>query len=233
MSADLAEPFRVLQPGSRRTSEWLTDSFLGRLPEPLRDQLWARGRENWLRDEPGSTDELLVVARGTVKVFHHGIVGGHRLVDLAGPGDLVDPQAVFAPGVGASYSSVRQRSLVVRFARTRFEEFLTTNPEAMTCLAQVLSASASRQSTLHTRADQPVADRVYALLEEWGTRHGWRIPLLLDDGHSDGVLLSLTQSDIAAGLGVSTVSVERAVRSLRQAGQVRTQYGSIKVLPRR
>ena len=114
------------------------------------------------------------------------------------------------------------RSAVLAIPRQRFGRLVAQDEDIQHALMRSFAHRAQEHETWRGHVGEPLETRVWSFLAGLERRHGYRL-------RSSGVVLQLglTQQEIASALGVSTSSVEGAMRRLRESGQLRTGYAEL------
>lgn len=157
-----------------------------------------------------------LVERGEVELYRT-ISGSPRVITRVGPGSVLGDIAMFE---GADYiSSVRAATDVsaIRFTRDRLIPELARHPAL--CLRWLVAGLRQLEHTqsrilhlMHKSVMAQVAD------------------LIAEEARRRGPQVGLSQAALAALLGVSRQSVNRALRQLSERGAVATGYRKISVL---
>jgi CRP/FNR family cyclic AMP-dependent transcriptional regulator len=211
-------------------SAWAPGSFLSLLTISERDELLALGTTRRL---PGGRRLLIEGRRDTqVEVLRDGhvkvtsAVGGvSRLLSIELPGDLVGEFAAFT-GYGRTATVTTCGEVVSTVIRqAEFLDFVGRRPHVA---AQVTAIVGRRLRWANDRRSDisafPVHIRLGRVLLEIATSCGE----VVGDGLLIGVELS--QTELASLIGAQADTVQRALRTFRTAGLVRTGYRRITVL---
>jgi len=162
------------------------------------------------------------VLDGVVKVFHTKWDGLDVLVNIAGPGDVLNVEE-FLTGVAMATRYVSSRNAVLlSVPREKFRDFLGSDEEAQRALTLTLARRIQTLTIQRGHAGRKVEQRLWAFLVCLARRHGRRI-------HDGRILLQvgLTQADLAAAVGASINSVEAAMRTLRIAEKLTSGYTQV------
>lgn len=201
------------------------------LDDAARDDLLALG--TWrtfsagqaLVHQGGPSRDLFVLVEGRVRVVLTTPDGGELLLAVLGPGGTVGELSVLdgEPRSASVFALEPVRAL--RVGGTSFGQFLLARPRAVVGLLRVLSARLRAADELRLQlsvapAEQRLARGLLALAAEHGTLAG-------DGIHVDA---PLSQSDLAAYVGLSREAVNQALRSLRELGLVATARKSLTVV---
>ncbi|WP_158883260.1 Crp/Fnr family transcriptional regulator [Amycolatopsis anabasis] len=202
---------------------WLEDSFVAELPP---DSLRRLERHASLLDAgqldgiPGAAGApVVIVLDGAVKVFQVRWDGPNVLVDVAGPGDVLNAEEIVTGVATAVRFGQSGKVVLLSVPRRKFRELLDCDQEMERALCRTFARRLQAQMNQRSHTGRKVEQRLWAFLVELGRRHG-------TPANRGGTLLrvGLTQADLAAALGVSRNSVETARRNLREAGKLSTGY---------
>jgi len=168
-------------------------------------------------DKPG----LSIVRDGAVRFAKHTSGGGEVTVSILGPGHSFGEATLFA-GMGRAYDATAVGDTVVdQISKAKFNRILEDAPE----LARALLAATTRRlysvlGFLDDLRTLPLGARVAKLIigmEELAKTPG---------------VVECRQSDLAFTLGVSRVSVGKALARFQDAGLIRLGYSRINILNR-
>jgi CRP-like cAMP-binding protein len=208
---------------------WTAGSFLDRLSPVARGELLALGVTRTIPSgrriftEGGHDTHVELIRSGFVKVTT-SVSGPEQLLAVRLPGDLIGE---FAAVTGSDRSAtVTACGDVVStvLSQAVFLNFLSRRPDAAN---QVTASVGRRLRWANTRrADftaYPVDVRLARVLADLVTWCGHRI--------DDGVLIGVEMShpELAMLIGAAEDSVQKALRTLRAAGLVRTGYRKVTV----
>lgn len=217
------------------TSPWLSDSFLAGLSygavrrldhdaSPLNNSQSDRTPDDaaghQLAGEAGAP--VIIVLDGAVKVFHPRWDGPNVLVNVAGPGDVLNAEESITSTETITRLTWASRAQLITIPRRRFRDALAHNDEIQRVLLRVFAQRAQALTIQRGHAGRTVEQRLWAFLVSLGRRHGTPT----DDGHTL-LRVGLTQADLAAAVGASNNSMEAAIQKLRKAGKVTTGYTRI------
>jgi CRP/FNR family transcriptional regulator, cyclic AMP receptor protein len=176
--------------------------------------------------EGDTSNHVFVLHAGWVKVVADAEEGGHALLALRSRGDLVGEQAALEnePRSASVTSASLVRVSVIR--QGAFLQYLAEHPDVHLAVTRVLSAklrSATRRRIDVDFSGLPVLVRLARVLSE--------LARMNSQPTSEGTELgyALTQPELAALVGVSEPSVQRALRSLRDRGVLDTGYRRITI----
>lgn len=199
----------------------------GRQVRELRDRAIPRSfrKGQSLFHEGGSSDRVIVLLSGRVKVFTVTENGKEIVLGFRGPGDLLgELSALDREPRSASVAAIEPVEALAITARD-FESYLADRPGVALRLVQMLSRrlrDADRKRVEYGAHD--TVGRVAARLVELAERYG--------DPGADGVAigLPLSQEELAGWTGSSREAVSKALGSLRRVGWVSTERRRIIVL---
>jgi CRP-like cAMP-binding protein len=162
-------------------------------------------------DEPTA---VCIVREGCLELAVHGATG-RMVIQTLRPGDI-DGDIQMLLGMRMPYETrANTETTCLMLDRGAFEELLGTHPQVsrrwLTSVSQRLARSHSRLTSL---LGQPLEVQV--------------AQLLLEERVND--LVSLTQTTVAALLGVRRPSVNRVLRKFARSGMVEISYGKVQIL---
>jgi CRP/FNR family cyclic AMP-dependent transcriptional regulator len=202
--------------------DWPPGAFLGALSPRCRAELLALGVQQRLSDgailihEGGRDSHVVLLRRGLAKVTATTPEGRVALLAIRVPGDLVgEMSAVTACG------PVR----VTVIYQPDFQSFLKSHPEAAVQLAAMVADRlryANQRRVDH--AASSVRVRVARVLAEIASAHGQATAAGMELG------VPLSQPELAGLCGAAEISVQKALRELRDEGLLSTGYRRITVL---
>lgn len=216
----------VRQSGLRwQTDQWPTGSLLAALGPTDRAELLGLGTRRTFRQNETIThqdddgDAVYVLLSGLVRVADHTYDGRTALLAIRVAGDLVDE---------LSEPDARRRSTTVSACvdttvrvidQGVFDKYLAAHPAAAAALQR--TAAAKQQQATRSRVDlggAPALTRLARLLDQLAARHG--------RAHPRGRLVDvpLSESDLAAVVGVSLAAAQRALAELHRRGLIIHAY---------
>jgi CRP/FNR family cyclic AMP-dependent transcriptional regulator len=219
----------------KRKAAWPADDqaigFLGSLDgvqaAALRDRAVVRRfrKGQALFHEGASSDRVIVLLSGRVKVSTVAGDGKEIVLAFRGPGDLLgELSAIDGEPRSASVEAIEPVE-ALGIAAADFRSFLIAHPEVALLLMQMLSRrlrDADRKRVEFGAYDTVgrVAARLVELAEQYGepVAHGLRIGL------------PLSQEELAGWTGASREAVSKALQTLRKVGWVVTERRRITVL---
>jgi CRP-like cAMP-binding protein len=182
-------------------------------------------RGSVLFHEEQSSDHVVVLLRGAVKVTVCDEEGRESLLAIHGPGDLIGELGAIEsePRFGTATALEPVEALVV--PATVFREIVAARPAAaemvMHVLGNRLRDSGRKRAEFGTRA---AGARIAARLLELADRFGVRV----EEGIR--IELPLTQDEIAMWTGCSREAVTKAMHTMRESQWLKTGRRSILIL---
>jgi CRP-like cAMP-binding protein len=185
-----------------------------RLGSLLRPHRYTRGQVIFLEGDEGAA--LCLIAEGRVRIQLTGADGREVVINLYGPGEIFGEMALL-DGEPRSADAIAQDDVRLYWLqREDFAQFLERHPRA----AMTMLASLSRRLRHTTRVVQDatfrdVPSRLARVLLDQAERLGQPV--------DSGIRLEgrLTQSELAAMVGASRETVNRALRGFEQHGLIR------------
>jgi CRP/FNR family cyclic AMP-dependent transcriptional regulator len=172
--------------------------------------------------EGDHTTEVIALIDGWAKVVGSTEEGGHALLSLRIGGDLVGEQAALDGGPRSATVISAGVTVARVIGQADFAAFLDRTPDASVPVLRALSDKL-RWST-RRRIDfsgLPVVTRLARVLSELGRLYGKQ------SGTGIEFRYALTQPELAAMVGASEPSVQKALRQLRREGIVMTGYRQV------
>lgn len=213
---------------------WLADSFLADLsPDALRrlerhGRLLSDGEIDWVSERAtqqlaGQTGApVVIVLDGVIKVFRARWDGPDVLVNVAGPGDVLNAEESLTGTATITRFAWAGNAVLLAIPHKKFRGLHTCDEEIQRALSLTLAQRVQALTIQRGHAGRKVEQRLWAFLVDLGRRHGTQTP----DGHI-ALRVGLTQADLAAAVGASSNSVESAMRKLRTAGKLTTGYAQV------
>jgi CRP/FNR family transcriptional regulator, cyclic AMP receptor protein len=174
--------------------------------------------------EGGSSDRVVVLVKGRVKVSTTTAEGKEIVLAFRGPGDLLgELSAIDGQPRSASVEAI-ERVEALAVAAPDFRAFLVDHPELGLMLLEMLGRrlrDADRKRVEYGAHDTVgrVAARLLELAEEYGE----------EDPKGIRIGLPISQEELAGWTGASREAVSRALQTLRSAGWVVTERRRITV----
>ena len=183
---------------------------LGRLLRPRR---YTRGEVIFLEGDQGTA--LCLIAEGRIRIQLTGSDGREIVINVYGPGELFGELALLDGEPRSADAIAQDAARVFWLQREDFAAFLDAHPRA----AMTMLASLSRRLRHTTRVVQDatfrdVPARLARVLLDQAARNGQAIP--------NGIRIEarLTQGELAAMVGASRETVNRALRGFEQRGLI-------------
>jgi len=201
----------------------LTPDETSALKDKSRPRRYPKG--STLFNEGESSDRVVIVTEGQVKVSFFTDDGREILLGVRGPGELLgEMSAIDGEPRSATATALEPAEALVMTAED-FKSFITDNPRVGLLLLQMLSRrlrDADRKRIEFGAFDTigRVARRLVELADDYG------------EATDDGVRISLplTQQDLAGWTGSSREAVSKALQTLRGRGWIATHRKGITVL---
>jgi CRP/FNR family cyclic AMP-dependent transcriptional regulator len=201
----------------------LSDEALRQLAEQSRYCRFRAGEMLFYQGEPGSTCHI--VMRGRLRVFVLGEDGRELAVRIFGPGEIVGEMALLEGLPRSANVEALEATETLELQRDGLLYCLRNSPSLALSLLRDLSARL-RYATEEAEglASLTVTERLVRRLRKLAEWSG--VPV------SDGVRIvpPMTQQELAALIGTSRESVNRALVRLRRQGKVRLEGGWIVLL---
>lgn len=201
----------------------LPDEELERLGALLRVRRYARSEVIFLEGDQGYS--LCLIAEGRIRIQLTGSDGREVVINVYGPGDFFGELALLDGEPRSADAIAQDASRVFWLQRDDFMAFLEGHPRA----AMTMMASLSRRLRHTTRVVQDatfrdVPARLARVLLDLAGRHGRPV--------EGGILIDsrLTQGELAAMVGASRETVNRALRGFEQRGLIRWEANRILIV---
>lgn len=218
---DLTERLALLQ--SLPLFSSLDEETLHTLAEESRRRWFEMGAMICYQGDPGSTCHIIV--QGKVRIFLIREDGHELSVRLLGRGDIFGEMAIFEDLPRSASVEALEETQTLEMHRDVLLGCLRRSPALALGLLQAMSARV-RSSTTETEimASLPVPERLLLQLQQLAELSGKPVP--------GGVRITvpMTQQELAALIGTSRESVNRALVRLRQQGKVQMDKGWIVLL---
>ena len=210
------------------TASFPPGSFLAGLDEADRRALIDAGRPMTLPDgssllfEGDDSGRVVVVLRGTARVFSTAANGREVLVTVVGPGEILGEMSALDGLPHSASSRTIGEAEVVLVPGERFRALLEAN--ATLAVAVALRLTRELRRMVHKRVDLEAFDvpaRLARSLVDLADR--------ISEGGAE-VELPVSQHELAEWCGASREAVTKALGTFRSRGWVRTERRSITVL---
>jgi len=209
--------------------------FLGELGqahlEALRSRGWRRrfARGAVLFQEGGSSEQVMIVLSGRVKISHFTTDGREIILAVRGPGELLGELSAIdqEPRSATALAAEPVEALVLTVED--FQQFISTTPRAaMVMLVGLVRRlrEADRKRIEFAAYDTVgrVALRLLDLAREFGEPAG------PSGSTAVRITLPLSQQELAGLIGASREAVSKALQHLRARGLIETQRRGISIL---
>jgi CRP/FNR family cyclic AMP-dependent transcriptional regulator len=217
-----------MPPGNRRVVGLTENELLAKVPlfaglpavererlgDLLRPQRFARGQVIFLEGDQGTA--LCLIAEGRVRIQLTGADGREVVLTVYGPGEIFGEMALLDGEPRSADAIAQDDARVYWLQREEFAAFLDSHPRA----AMTMLASLSRRLRHTTRVVQDAAfrdvpARLARVLLDQAERSGQPVP--------GGIRIEgrITQGELAAMVGASRETVNRALRGFERRGLIR------------
>jgi CRP/FNR family cyclic AMP-dependent transcriptional regulator len=221
----------VDQPMPNRRTEWPIGTLLSRLSVRSRADLLALGVARRVADghillrEGGAGSHVVLLREALAKVTAATSNGRSTLLGIRVSGDVVgemsavsgEPRSATVTACGPSWISV--------IPRRDFQPFLETHPDAAVQLTAMVSKRLRDSNRRRVDfASYPVKVRLARVIAEIASAHGTPTQA--------GIVIAvpLSQPELASLCGAAEITVQKALRELREDGLVVTGYRRVAVL---
>jgi CRP-like cAMP-binding protein len=216
--------------GERPTDDMAT-TFLGRLQpdetedlkEAARSRVYKRG--STLLNEGDTSDRVIVITRGRVKVAYFTEDGREVMLAVRGPGDLLGELSAFDSEPHSATAEAMEEVSALTVSHDSFSAWLRKHPRVALLLLEMLTqrlrdADVKRVEFTAYDTVGRVARRLLELSERFGeeTEEGVRISL------------PLSQEELASWTGCSREAASKALQALRKRGLIETRRRAVTVL---
>jgi CRP-like cAMP-binding protein len=191
----------------------LPEVELARLSKLLRARRYARAEVIFLEGDEGTS--LCLIAEGRIRIQLTGADGREVVLNVYGPGEIFGELALLDGEPRSADAIAQEAARVFWLQREDFAAFLDSHPRA----AMTMMASLSRRLRHTTRVVQDatfrdVPSRLARVLLDLAARHGQAV--------EQGVRIDtrVTQGELAAMVGASRETVNRALRGFEQRGMI-------------
>jgi CRP/FNR family cyclic AMP-dependent transcriptional regulator len=198
----------------------LPDEERERLGALLRVRRYARGEVIFLEGDQGTA--LCLIAEGRIRIQLTGTDGREVVINVYGPGEIFGELALLDGEPRSADAIAQEAARVFWLQRDDFAAFLDSHPRA----AMTMLASLSRRLRHTTRVVQDatfrdVPARLARVLLDLAARNGQAV--------EPGIRIEsrLTQGEMAAMVGASRETVNRALRGFEQRGLIRWEANRI------
>jgi CRP-like cAMP-binding protein len=207
--------------------------FLGGLQPDERAGLKEAGRTRvhrrgaTLLNEGDTSDRVIIVTKGRVKVSYFTEDGREVMLAVREPGDLLGELSAFDGEPHSATADAMEEVETLTLSRDAFSEWLKQNPRVALSLLELLTRrlrDADLKRIEFTAYDTVgrVARRLVELSERFGEE--------TEDGLK--ISLPLSQEELASWTGCSREAASKALQALRKRGLVETRRRAVVVLDR-
>ena len=214
------------------TQQTIMTGFLGELGpqyvEALRSRGWRRrfARGAVLFEEGGSSEQVMIVMSGRVKISHFTADGREIILAVRGPGELLGELSAIdqEPRSATALAAEPVEALVMTVED--FQQFISTTPRAamvmlLGLVRRLREADRKRIEFASFDTVGRVALRLLDLAKQFGEPAG---------GTAVRITLPLSQQELAGLIGASREAVSKALQQLRKRGWIETQRRGISIL---
>jgi CRP-like cAMP-binding protein len=198
----------------------LPDEERERLGKLLHARRYTRGEVIFLEGDEGTA--LCLIAEGRIRIQLTGADGREVVINVYGPGEIFGEIALLDGEPRSADAIAQDAARVFWLQREDFAAFLESHPNA----AMMMLASLSRRLRHTTRVVQDatfrdVPARLARVLLDLAVRQGRPV----DRGFR--IETRVTQGELAAMVGASRETVNRALRGFEQRGLIAWESGRI------
>jgi CRP/FNR family transcriptional regulator len=201
----------------------LDEEALQQLAKGALQRQFAAGEIICYQGDPGSTCHI--ITKGRVRVFVMGEEGRELSVRITGPGEIIGEMSLLESLPRSASVEALENTHTLELHQDALLRCLRESSQLAMNLLQSLS-SRLRSSTTEAEelASLTVVERLMRRLQQLAELSGQPVP--------DGVrvMFPMTQQELAALVGTSRESVNRALVRLRRQGKVRLDQGWIVLL---
>lgn len=169
---------------------------------------YKRGQFIHRSGEP--SEQLFIVHRGKVKVYHLSETGKEQLVRILRPGDFNGELALFSAQTHDSYAEVTETAQICTINQTDLRELMLKYP------AISLHVLAEISKRLNTSEKQTAV----IATESINARMGQFLADLAEQANSSTFLLPMSRKDLASYLGTTPETLSRRFGEFESAGWI-------------
>jgi CRP-like cAMP-binding protein len=182
---------------------------------------WTEGQVVLSRGQSTSTALLLV--KGRLRVSVTTPEGEEQLLRWMLPGEISGLSSVFAETTYPADLVAVGPTQVLHIERTRLVDLITRDPAVAVDLLRILGLRINQLfDTLADQGMHSLKQRVWATLERIAKFNSVAVP--------DGVMLRVSQSDLAQAASASRQRVNQQLRHFQEEGLIRLGYRNIVLL---
>jgi CRP-like cAMP-binding protein len=184
---------------------------------------WTDGQVLLSRGQPTSAAWLVVSGRVRISVITSE--GEEQLLRWMLPGEIAGLSSVFAQATNPADMVSHGLTQVLHIERARLMDLIGRDPVVALDLLRILGLRINQLfDTLADRGIHSLEQRVWATLERIAKFNSVAVP--------DGVMLRVSQSDLAQAASASRQRVNQQLRHLQDQGLIRLGYRNIVLLRR-
>jgi len=201
----------------------LSDTELRFLAEESKLHSFGVDEMLFYQGEPGKTCHIVI--HGKVRIFVVGEDGRELSVSLMGPGEIIGEMALFEDVPRSASVQTMEPTETLELHQEVLLRALQRSPQLALSLLRALSARLRHTTeAAESMVSLSVADRLLARL--------WRLAEWAGKRDRDGmrIVFPMTQQQLAAMVGTSRESINRALSGLRRQKKVRFEDGWIILL---
>lgn len=213
------------------SSPWPVGTLLSRLEARTAEVLLGLGTNRQVCDggvllrEGDETDHVVLLKRAIVKVTVNAPSGREALLSIRVTGDLVGETSALNRRRRSATVTASGRALVSVIHRREFQPFLRDHPDAAVQVAGVVADRLRWANRMRVEfSDYPIKVRLARILAELASAYGRRTSLGLE------IAVPLTHHELATLTGGAEVTVQKALRELREEGLILGGYRRTTVL---
>ena len=182
---------------------------------------WTDGQVLLSRGQPTSAAWLVVSGRVRISVITSE--GEEQLLRWMLPGEIAGLSSVFAQATNPADMVSHGLTQVLHIERARLMELIGRDPVVALDLLRILGLRINQLfDTLADRGIHSLEQRVWATLERIAKFNSVAVP--------DGVMLRVSQSDLAQAASASRQRVNQQLRHFQEQGLIRLGYRNIVLL---
>jgi CRP-like cAMP-binding protein len=184
---------------------------------------WTDGQVLLSRGQPTSAAWLVVSGRVRISVITSE--GEEQLLRWMLPGEIAGLSSVFAQATNPADMVSHGLTQVLHIERARLMDLIGRDPVVALDLLRILGLRINQLfDTLADRGIHSLEQRVWATLERIAKFNSVTVP--------DGVMLRVSQSDLAQAASASRQRVNQQLRHFQEQGLIRLGYRNIVLLRR-
>lgn len=180
-------------------------------------KLYAKGQMiYWQGEQP---HHFYYLVSGSVRSFLSSPEGDERILTIHRSGDLMGEASFFDQYPRVSSAMALEDSLVVSIDQQRLDQIFMEHPQLAQPMLRYLARTVRLLSDHVDTASLPAIGRV--------ARHLLTLP------REKGNTVACTHESIGQAIGMSRITVSRAIKQLIQQGAVQSGYGVVEILDER